>query len=168
MKPGLARVPLRLIHGGRGDRVARSGEATPAKSPGAGADYLSSSVHGRTENSTEGAEMVFGPQHLGLDPVAGQRDVQRGRAQSTAASRTDSAPASISATPPPDVLEALDTAARVLEELAAKRISLHFEYDDHANQVRVQVISGDGKLVREIPPSVLVDIAAGAPVPAIA
>lgn len=111
--------------------------------------------------------MVFGPQHLGLDPAGALRDVQRGRAQSAAAARAGSS-ASIPATPPPEVLEALDAAARVLEELASKRISLHFEYDDRVNQVRVQVVNGEGAVVREIPPSVLVDIAAGGPVPAVA
>jgi len=136
-----------------------------AKSPDGDADYLISSIHGWTQSSMEGAEMAFGPQRLGVDPVAGRRDVQRGRSQSTAA-RTDSVPTPISVTPPPEVLEALDTAARVLEELAAKRIRLHFQYGDQSNQVRVQVISGDGKLVREIPPSVLASIASGTPVTA--
>lgn len=112
--------------------------------------------------------MVFGPTHLGLVPVPEQDDVERGRTRSVTAPGGFPAPASLSAGPPAELLEVLDTAARVLEELAAKRISLHFDYDERANRVRVQVVSGDGRLVREIPPSVLVDIAAGAPVPALA
>jgi uncharacterized FlaG/YvyC family protein len=59
------------------------------------------------------------------------------------------------------VLDALDNAARVLEELASRRLSLHFEYDDTISQVRVQVTNEDGKVVREISPSTLLEIAAG-------
>jgi uncharacterized FlaG/YvyC family protein len=53
----------------------------------------------------------------------------------------------------------------VLEELASRRLSLHFEYDDALNQVRVQVTNAEGKVVREIPPSTLLDIAAGIETP---
>ena len=46
----------------------------------------------------------------------------------------------------------------------AAALSLHFEYDDAINRVRVQVTNEDGEVVREIPPSALLDIAAGAEV----
>lgn len=98
--------------------------------------------------------MVFGPQHSDPDPGVLPREAR----VATAAAP----PAPISPTPPPEVLQALDAAARVLEELASKRIRLHFAYDGHADAVRVQVLRADGTLVREIPPSVLVDIASGA------
>lgn len=105
--------------------------------------------------------MVFGPSRLGLDETAQAGAVSRGRASTPAAPRTDLVTTAIPAIPPPEVLDALDTAARVLEELAAKRLNLHFEYDDRANQVRVQVTDEDGVVIREIPQSALLDIAAG-------
>ena len=110
--------------------------------------------------------MVFGPSRLGLDGTAPVRGVSPGRGQSVAAPPSDVPSTSIPATPPAEVLNAVDNAARVLEELASRRISLRFQYDDAANQVRVQVVDdSDGHVVREIPPSVLLDIADGLAVP---
>ena len=108
--------------------------------------------------------MVNGPSRLGgLEGPTPFREVA-GRVQGPGAFHLERSPA-IPATPPPEVLEALDNAARVLEELASRRLSLHFEYDDTTNQVRVQVTNGEGKVVREIPPSTLLDIAAGVEAP---
>jgi uncharacterized FlaG/YvyC family protein len=109
--------------------------------------------------------MVYGPSPLGgIGGPAPARDVQRDRVQPSATDRFDLS-SSIPSSPPAEVLEALDTAARVLEELASRRLSLRFEYDDSRNQVHVQVMSEDGKVVREIPPSALADIAAGLAMP---
>ena len=109
--------------------------------------------------------MVYGPSPLGgLGGPTPARDVERMRVQPPATDRFELSSA-IPSSPPAEVLEALDTAARVLEELASRRLSLHFEYDDRANTVRVQVLSEDGKVVREIPPSALADIAAGVSMP---
>lgn len=108
--------------------------------------------------------MVNGPSRLGgLEGPSPFREAG-GRVQSPGAFRLEQASA-IPATPPPEVLQALDNAARVLEELASRRLSLHFEYDDAINQVRVQVTNAEGKVVREIPPSTLLDIAAGVQTP---
>jgi hypothetical protein len=106
--------------------------------------------------------MVNGPSRLGGLEGPSPFKSTDGRVQGPGAFRLERAPA-IPATPPPEVLDALDNAARVLEELASRRLSLHFEYDDTINQVRVQVTNEDGKVVREIPPSTLLDIAAGIP-----
>ncbi len=84
-----------------------------------------------------------------------------GRVEGAGAFRLEQASA-IPVTPPSEVLDALDDAARVLEELASRRLSLHFEYDEAIDHVRVQVTNEDGKVVREIPPSTLLDIVAGA------
>jgi hypothetical protein len=66
-------------------------------------------------------------------------------------------------TPPPEVLDALDTAARVLSELAASRVDLRFAVEEEATgkRVRVEVRNGKGELVREIPPKRLLDVLAG-------
>jgi uncharacterized FlaG/YvyC family protein len=68
------------------------------------------------------------------------------------------------ATPPAEVLLALDRAAQVLDDLAARQINLQFEVDPHTQAVRVRVFDGDGNLVREIPPDRLLGILAGSPV----
>jgi hypothetical protein len=65
------------------------------------------------------------------------------------------------ATPPTEVLASLDKAARVIEELASKRVNLHFEVDDHTNTVRVEVRDGHGNVVRQIPTSKALDVLAG-------
>ena len=107
--------------------------------------------------------MVNGPSRLdGPEGPSPFRESGR-RVEGAVAFRLEQASA-IPATPPPEVLDALDDAARALEELASRRLSLHFEYDDAINRVRVQVTNEDGKVVREIPPSALLDIAAGAEV----
>jgi hypothetical protein len=87
------------------------------------------------------------------------RDVQRVPAQSQVFELERAI--ALPPTPPAEVLDAIDTAARVLEELASKRLSLHFEYDDEDNRVQVQVTNADGKVVRTVPPTELLEIAVG-------
>jgi hypothetical protein len=105
--------------------------------------------------------MIYGPSPIGPgDHTPPVRGAQRVPAQSAAVFELERAIA-LPPTPPAEVLDAIDTAARVLEELASKRLSLHFEYDDAHNKVRVQVTNAEGKVVRTVPPSELLDIAAG-------
>lgn len=65
--------------------------------------------------------------------------------------------------PPPEVLDALDTAARVLEGLRAAQVSLRFSVEGEGalRQVKVEVRDGNGALVREIPPQRLLDVLSG-------
>jgi uncharacterized FlaG/YvyC family protein len=65
------------------------------------------------------------------------------------------------ASPPPEALAELDKAARVIDELAAKQVNLHFEVDDAAHRIRVQVRDGNGRVMREIPASKMLDVLAG-------
>ena len=104
--------------------------------------------------------MVFGASRLGDPEGASPFGETGGRVQGPGELPLER-PSAIQATPPPEVLDALDNAARVLEELASRRVSLHFAYNDTINEVRVQLTYEDGKVVREIPPSTLLDIAAG-------
>jgi hypothetical protein len=69
----------------------------------------------------------------------------------------------IPATPPPEVLDSLDTAARVLGELRTNQINLSFSVDGFGSEKRihVEVRDGTGALVREIPPKHLLDLLAG-------
>ena len=64
-------------------------------------------------------------------------------------------------TPPADVRREFDLAARVIEELSQRQVNLHFEVDHDAGRVRVQVLDGDGAVVREIPPRCLLDTLSG-------
>jgi FlaG protein len=64
-------------------------------------------------------------------------------------------------TPPPAVQQEFDVAARVIEELSSRQVNLHFEVDHDAGRVRVQVLSGDGAVVREIPARSLLDTLSG-------
>jgi flagellar protein FlaG len=71
----------------------------------------------------------------------------------------------IPASPPPEVLEAMDAAGRVARELHATGRELHFvpPADGAGGRVHVEVRDLDGNVLRTIPPSELLDLATGAP-----
>ena len=68
----------------------------------------------------------------------------------------------IPASPPPDLLEEMQEAARVADKLRSMQRELHFEPQPNG-RVIVQVRDLDGNVIRTIPPSQALDIAAGAP-----
>ena len=62
--------------------------------------------------------------------------------------------------PPAEVLDALDTAARVLHELDRNKVSIRLEHDTHTNQIRAHV--GDAKgSVHEVSQAALLNVLAG-------
>jgi hypothetical protein len=63
------------------------------------------------------------------------------------------------AEPPPDALSAVEAASRRYEEMRERGRQLQFEAD--AGRIRIEVYDGNGKLVREIPPTALMALAAG-------
>jgi len=71
----------------------------------------------------------------------------------------------VPASPPAEVLEAMDAAGRVARELHATGRELRFvpPADSAVGHVRVEVRDLDGNVLREIPPSELLDVATGAP-----
>lgn len=71
----------------------------------------------------------------------------------------------IPASPPPEVLEAMDAAGRVARELHATGRELRFvpPAEGESGRVRVEVRDLDGNVLRTIPPSELLDVATGAP-----
>jgi hypothetical protein len=71
----------------------------------------------------------------------------------------------ILASPPPEVLEAMDAAGRVARELHATGRELRFTPPSESgdDRVRVEVRDLDGNVLREIPPGELLDVATGAP-----
>jgi hypothetical protein len=57
----------------------------------------------------------------------------------------------IPATPPSEVLDALDKAQQVLADYEARKTTLRFDVDSATKQVTAQLIGSDGKIIREIP-----------------
>lgn len=66
-------------------------------------------------------------------------------------------------TPPPEVLEAMDAAARVARELHERGRELRFVTGDDG-RLRIELRDLDGNVLRRIPPTELLDIATGAPI----
>jgi len=67
---------------------------------------------------------------------------------------------SIPETPPAEVLHALDQAQCLVSELASKNLELRFEVGD--GPVRAQLVnSSDGRVVREMPARLGLDMLAG-------
>jgi uncharacterized FlaG/YvyC family protein len=63
---------------------------------------------------------------------------------------------------PPAALQAeYSAAARVIEDLAARQINLHFEIDQSTNRVHVQMLDANGDVIREIPTKSLLDSLSG-------
>jgi FlaG protein len=85
------------------------------------------------------------PRHDGLTADAAQ--------PAPPPARRRAAPMPSVPTPPPADLEAAYRAAgRVAEELAAQDVELHFEYDEAARRVIIEVRGADGEVIRQIPP----------------
>lgn len=63
--------------------------------------------------------------------------------------------------PPAEVLDALDTAARVLHELDRKNVSFRLDHDTTTNKVRVHVGDATAGTEQEIPAHRLLNILAG-------
>jgi hypothetical protein len=71
----------------------------------------------------------------------------------------------IPASPPPDLIDQVTTAARVAEELRAMGRELHFEPPaSPGGRVVVQVRDMEGNVIRTVPPNEALDIATGKPV----
>ena len=105
--------------------------------------------------------MIEPVRNTGVAPV---REVPRtDKARGTTQRTQSDAVTSVPATPPPEVLTALDEGARVMRELSDARVELHFavEQGQSGKRVRIQVREADGNVVRDIPTRKLLDILAG-------
>jgi hypothetical protein len=89
----------------------------------------------------------------------GPRTTEPGTAEDAVTLSSDAIPAS----PPPEVLDAIDAAGRVARELHAQGRELRFVPAPDGGRVRVEVRDLDGNVLREIPPSELLDLATGTP-----
>jgi flagellar protein FlaG len=94
-------------------------------------------------------------------PARGPREPRAAAIEDTFVRSTDDIPAS----PPPEVLEAMDAAGRVARELHETGRELRFTPppEGEHGRVHVEVRDLDGNVLRTIPPSELLDIATGAP-----
>lgn len=103
----------------------------------------------------------IGPTSLSRSPEPAQRGAAAAttRVEDTAELSPDQIPAS----PPREVLEAMDAAGRVARELHAEGRELRFVPDHDGGHVQVQVRDLDGHVLRTIPPNELLDVATGSP-----
>jgi FlaG protein len=63
--------------------------------------------------------------------------------------------------PPPEVQADLATAQQVIAELAARQVNLHFDVDHDTGQVRVEMLDGQGEVIKEIPARRVLDTLSG-------
>lgn len=92
----------------------------------------------------------------GITPISGVDGIALGRP-----SRPAPALQLVPSEPPPALRDEYHAAARVIEELAAHQINLHFEVDEDTNRVRVQMLDHHGSVIREIPARSLLDSLSG-------
>ncbi|HYW28712.1 MAG TPA: flagellar protein FlaG [Gaiellales bacterium] len=92
----------------------------------------------------------------GITPISGVESIALGRT-----GRPAPALQLVPSEPPAALADEYHAAARVIEELAARQINLHFEVDEDANRVRVQVLDQHGDVIREIPARSLLDSLSG-------
>ena len=69
----------------------------------------------------------------------------------------------IPSTPPAELYEEMNAASQRVDQLRAEGRELHFSYDEHEGRVQIEVRDLEGKVIRTIPPSKLLDVAGGAP-----
>lgn len=72
-------------------------------------------------------------------------------------------PEPVPASPPPDVLDGLDTAARVLGDLDSKGHALRLRVDQDGGRVSVEVLDASGRTVTVLPGHQALDLLAGEP-----
>jgi uncharacterized FlaG/YvyC family protein len=84
-------------------------------------------------------------------------------ARARAATTEDRVDLSTPSKPPESVLDQIAAAGARYDELLSNKRELHFAHDDSTNRVVVQVRDLDGNVLRTIPPSKALDVAAGGP-----
>lgn len=73
--------------------------------------------------------------------------------------RSDVSGDTIPASPPQEVLDAMDAASRAYQALRAQGRELRFAQDADTGRMSIEVRDLDGNLLRMIPPSKLLDVA---------
>jgi hypothetical protein len=103
--------------------------------------------------------MIDNIRTAGTGPVYGTNPTQRTKA--AAPPVTGSKDSTIPATPPAEVLHALDRAQEIIADLASKNLEIRFDVTD--GHVRTKLIDKDGHVVQEIPVRHGLDLLDGAP-----
>ena len=102
----------------------------------------------------------------GLGPIDRALAAQVGTVRRAQAGATQKAAFSlpidtgIPASPPPEVLQALDRVQRVAHELHARGLGVNFDVDE-TQRARVRVVDAQGGVVREIPVARALDLLSG-------
>lgn len=65
----------------------------------------------------------------------------------------DTLPGGVPATPPAEVLYALDRAQSVIAELASRQVNMRISVDEETDRIKVALYDGEGRLIREVPAS---------------
>jgi hypothetical protein len=94
----------------------------------------------------------------GPDPIGRLIPLRPSAQAGSAAARGGSGP---STSPPAELQQELATAQQVIADLASRQVNLHFEVDHSTGKVRVEMIDGTGKVIREIPARRLLDTLSG-------
>lgn len=81
--------------------------------------------------------------------------------QPAPAVRADVSSDAIPASPPQEVLDAMDAASRAYQALRAQGRELRFAQDETNGHLTIEVRDLDGNLLRTIPPGKLLDVATG-------
>jgi hypothetical protein len=69
----------------------------------------------------------------------------------------------VPACPPAEVLDAIGAAFEAYDRLQESGRGLHFDLDSETGQLTVQVLDADGDVLGTVPPSKVLDVAAGEP-----
>lgn len=95
----------------------------------------------------------------GPDPIGRLIPLRPSARAGSAAARGGGSGPNIS--PPVELQQDLATAQQVIADLASRQVNLHFEVDHSTGKVRVEMIDGTGKVIREIPARRLLDTLSG-------
>jgi uncharacterized FlaG/YvyC family protein len=95
----------------------------------------------------------------GPDPIGRLIPLRPSARAGSASARNSSSTATSS--PPVELQQDLATAQQVIADLASRQVNLHFEVDQSSGKVRIEMIDGNGKLIREIPARRLLDTLSG-------
>ena len=104
---------------------------------------------------------IGGPDRAAGAPRAATPAPRSDFATSFEAAKNDVTVSTLPASPPTEVLEQMHEAGRVAQELRSQQRELHFEPTGNGRVV-VEVRDLDGNVIRTIPPSRALEIAAGA------
>ena len=95
----------------------------------------------------------------GPDPIGRLIPLRPSARASSTSSSSGGSPAG--ASPPPQVQQDLATAQQVIADLASRQVNVHFEVDQTTGKVRIEMIDGTGKVIRQIPTRRLLDTLSG-------